>query len=256
MSAEKVKWRLAIVDTETTGLSEEDQIVELAIVSLTPGDPSWRALPQWSTLIRPSCPVTVGARATHHIGDDELREAPSVPALLLRRGLPELGHQGESDFPNLPAVDDVIFVAHNAGFDRRMLVQSGVHPDLLPPRTICTWRASLHLYQDAPSHSNQVLRYFLGVDVPLCGLAPHRALADALTTAAILERMLETETVERLLELTTLPVLLRTVRFGQHRGKLWEELDVGMLRWVLKRDFGEDEKFTASHWLMKKEGRT
>ena len=255
MSAKRIRWRLAVVDVETTGLTEQDQVVELAIVSLTPGDLSWRALPQWSTLIRPSCPVSVQARATHHIGNDELRDAPSVAALLLRRGLPELGHPGESEVANVPAVDDVVLVAHNAGFDRRMLVQSGVHPDLLPPRTICTWRVALHLFPDAPSHSNQVLRYYLGVDVPLCGLAPHRALADALTTAAILEQMLETETVERLLELTTLPVLLRTVRFGQHRGKLWEDLDPGMMRWILKRDFGDDEKYTAQHWLDKKEKR-
>jgi hypothetical protein len=35
----------------------------------------------------------------------------------------------------------------------------------------------------------------------------------------------------------------------QHRGKLWSEVDTGFLQWMLDKDFGEDEIFTAWHWI-------
>jgi exodeoxyribonuclease X len=119
----------------------------------------------------------------------------------------------------------------------------------------------MHLWPDAPSYKNQVLRYWLGLEVPFLGSAlyPHRALYDALVTAALVERMLQTHTVEELLLLTTEPVLLKTIRFGTHRGKLWEEVPDGYLRWILrqgqKKDDADEEGFdldvihTARHWI-------
>ena len=246
---------LAVVDTETTGLEETDQIVELAIVMIDPERAARTEWSAWSSLIRPSCPVSLGARATHHILDAELAEAPSVTELLPARGLPEFGRPAESEVEdNEVDPERVVFVAHNAAFDRRMLVQSGFHPEILPPRTICTWRVALHLYPEAPGHSNQVLRYFLGVEPPPCDLPPHRALPDALVTASILERMLKERSVSDLIKLTSEPAVLHRVTFGQHRGKLWSELDSGMLHWVLKRNFDDDTKHTARHHLEQRSG--
>lgn len=242
---------LAVTDCETSGLEETDQIVELAIVTLSD---KGKQKSQWSTLIRPSCPISLGARATHHITDAELADAPSVTEMLLSRGLPEFGRP-PNGLSNLAKANDIVLVAHNAEFDRRMLVQSGIHPDLLPRRTICTYKVSLHMFPDAPGHSNQVLRYYLGVEPPKCDLPPHRALPDALVTAAILSHMLQLDTAERLVELTSTPVLLKKVHFGQHRGKLWSELDSGMLQWVLKKKFDEDVMHTARYHLNARQGR-
>lgn len=249
--------QLIVVDTETSGLEETDQVCELALVTLKYSDPvvtkrSWFIADAWSSLVKPSCPISIPARATHHITDAELANAPSMTSLLLKRGLPEFGATSVGG----PLVTDPVFCAHNAAFDRRMLEQSGVHPSLLPTKTICTWRCSLHLFPDSPGHSNQVLRYFLNVTPESCDLPPHRALPDALTTAAILCRMLEVESAERLVELTSTPVLLSRVHFGQHRGKYWRDLDVGMLRWVLspQRKFDEDTCHTARYWLNEKAG--
>jgi exodeoxyribonuclease X len=242
--------QLIVVDTETSGLEETDQVCELAFVTISTKKDKWQVTSAWSNLIKPSCPISIPARATHHISDDELEGAPSMTTLLLKRGLPEFGVTSVGG----PLITDSIFCAHNAAFDRRMLVQSGIHPSLLPERTICTWRCALHLYPDSPGHSNQVLRYFLNVEPEPCDLPPHRALPDALVTATVLCRMLEVESAERLVELTSTPVLLSRVNFGQHRGKYWRDLDVGMLRWVLSRDFKEDEKYTARYWLNEKTG--
>lgn len=257
---------LSVTDTETTGVSEADQVVELAVVLTRatervvtrPRTKSGRDV-RWSSLIRPTCPVSPEGRAAHHLTDSELAEAPTMAELLERRGLPEFGR--------VPALDEEhVLVAHNAEFDLRMLAQSGVPAALLPVRTICTWRCAQHLFPNAPRHSNQVLRYHLGLIVKLpIGVPPHRALPDALVTQALVERMLETHTVDQLVGLTAQPVLQQTCRIGQYRDRPWSVVDIGFLRWIARqgprrpgpgdRDVGFDEDvlFAARHWLEQRE---
>lgn len=229
--------RLVVLDTETTGLSETDQVVELAAVDVTVRTARKKeivsGMRSWSTLVKPTCPVSIEARATHHITDEELVDAPDVEQL---RG--RLGDEWAGD----------VMVAHNLDFDERMLRQSGF--GTLPERKICTWRCALHKYPDSPRHSNQALRYYLGIDAPrVRGLPPHRALPDALVTAALLLQMLEISSVQELEELTAQPALLRKVTFGKYRGQLWSEMDEGFLRWILSRDFDGDVRYTAKHWI-------
>lgn len=222
---------LVICDTETTGLGPEDQVVEIALVT---------DAHKWSSLVRPSCPVSSEARAAHHILDAELAEAPTMS---------ELVHSGALRSLTEP---ETVLVAHNAQFDRRMLSQCGVPTT---DRVICTHRCSLHLFPQAPRHSNQVLRYWLDLLVPSLMDIPHRALPDALVTRALLYRMLMECTAERLMELSGAPVLLDKVAFGKYRGSRWSELDVGYLNFVLnKANFGVDERFTARHWLDRRRG--
>jgi exodeoxyribonuclease X len=175
--------------------------------------------------------------------------------LLLARGMPEYGHNVDTNNPILTvAPEDIVFCAHNAKFDRQMLIQSGVHPALLPEHTICTWKCARHLYPDEAKYSNQSLRYSLGLDPLFLTIGPpHRALPDVAVTGALLVHMLKEHTVEELVELTGKPVLLKRMTFGKYSGKLWEDVDVSYLRWLLGQDFGEDEKYTARYWLNVKE---
>lgn len=224
--------RLVVVDTETTGLTEADQVVEVAAVLLVDGVVESRM----TTLVRPTVPVQVLARAAHHITDAELAGAP--PASEVARWLP----------------DADVFVAHNAEFDRRMLVQSGL--TALPPLTLCTYRAALHLFPDAPGWSNQALRYYLELDVRLDG-PPHRALPDATVTAAILQRMLAMRPVDELVALRTTPLLLKTCRLPKHRDKAWESVPSDYMEWVLgaKPPFDDDTRYTCQHWLDERKRR-
>lgn len=225
--------RIVVVDTETTGDTETDQVCEVAAVTLNVTQTGELVgVRTWSSLFRPTVPVRHEARAAHHITDEQL-----IGASLVTECLP------------LPIVGDIV-AAHLAEFDVRMLVQSGVPRTLLPERVICTWRCSMHLWPQAPKHSNQTLRYYLGVE-PLKKVKgpPHRALPDALVTASLLLAALREKTPEQLVELTTMPVMLHTVRFGKYRGQLWETLDDGYLHWILSKDFDADAKFTAQHWI-------
>ena len=89
-----------------------------------------------------------------------------------------------------------MFVAHKWAFEAQWL--EGYlhgHP------SICTYKAALRVWPDAPGYSNQVLRYWLrpkGFSPAIAG-TPHRALPDAYVTAFVLRELLEMETVEELI---------------------------------------------------------
>ena len=215
-----------VVDTETTGVDEQAEAVELAVV-----EAGW----QWHSLVRPLGKVNCEARATHHITDRELKRAPTMEKLLARN-------------PWLFSAD--YLVAHNALFDVGILENSRVPKARLPKGIICTLRCASHIYPEAPSFKNQVLRYYLDLKPTMPrGLPPHRALPDAIVTHALLRNMLRKYSLEELAEMTKQPVLLRLVRFGMHRGQLWSAVPVEYLQWILKKDFDEDVTYTANHWL-------
>src|SRR5579863_1131253 len=105
--------QLTVVDTETSGLEDTDQVCELALVTLESSTKKnkegwkdkWHVTGAWSSLIKPSCPISIPARATHHITDAELKDAPSMTGLLLKRGFPEFGVTSTGG----PPVSDPIF---------------------------------------------------------------------------------------------------------------------------------------------------
>lgn len=228
---------IAVIDTETTGNEDADQVCEIAVVGVTMGGVG-RGRDQ---LIKPTCSISPVARAVHHITDEELRCAPTMTELMQRR------------ISLLNILKNADYVAgHSVDFDLKMLAQSGF--ECAKPK-VCTWVCARHLWPNAPAYGNQVLRYWLNLDVPRTKHPPHRAMTDALATACLLTKMLETKHIANLVELTVTPVLLQKVTFGKYRGLTWREVrlkDRGYLAWILRQDdFGADERHTAQHWQSK-----
>jgi exodeoxyribonuclease X len=219
--------QVIVIDTETTGFeAATNSLVEFAAVI----DEHW-----YHSLVKPTTPISFGAMATHHITPDMVEDAPSLDDVISNFVSPE---------------DDVVLVAHNAGFDMSFM------PEWLRAKEwICTWRCALHIYPDAESHSNQSLRYELGLDVsdlpPEAGGMAHRALYDAWVTAKLYARIVADsgKSVEELVELTKAPVLQKKVRFGKHANQLWSEVPKDYLRWVLRQDFDRDVLHTAEFHL-------
>jgi exodeoxyribonuclease X len=237
---------ISVLDTETTGLVPGD-VVEIAKVDvqLTDEDTNtWAINDRRSALVRPSCPISYEAMACHHI-TNEMVEVTDLEN-------PGSGDGMRSDvmswFDSVSPFAPVV-AAHNAAFDRQFL------PELADRKWICTYRCALHLWPDAPSHSNQVLRYFLGLDVSdmptEAGATPHRAMYDAWVTAKLLQRMLSDHSVEELLRLTVEPVLLGTCKFGnKYRGRQWADVPADYLRWIARQDdMNPDVLHTARYYL-------
>lgn len=230
--------KVRVIDFETTDSDKAKKAgkpVGIIQIGFTDVTDAGTILPPVQHFVNPGLPISPEARAVHHIADEDIVGAMSPDAacsLLMSEMEP-----GD------------IFSAHNAPFER-MFFSGGMHD------WICTLACAKHIYPDAASHSNQALRYSLGVDAefewPDLAMPPHRAGPDTYVTAHILRRMMQRHTLPELIGLTRAPVLLRTVTFGKHEGTLWADLDDGFLRWVLDKDFDADVKHTARHWLARR----
>lgn len=220
---------IAVVDTETTGTGNSDSVVEVAMV----GVPTKEQI-EFCSLVRPTCPISIESMAAHHITEEEVADAPPL----------------DDVYQHMPLMGVEYIVAHNMEFDRRFL------PMLADRKWICTWKCAMHIWPDAPSYSNQVLRYWLKVQPPehiRKIYHPHRAIFDTWITALIFEKMLESRTAECLFLLSTQPVVLKKVRFGKHNGQLWADVPRDYLVWVLKqKDMDADVLHTARFWMGQK----
>lgn len=224
---------LRVIDLETTGDSFNDGgVVEIGWQDLALGpDGAWalRGDPQ-AMLIRPGHPISPVTSAIHHIVDEDVAGAlgwvEAAPAVLRPPGV-------------------LALAAHRAAFEQRWCA-----PSLSGrARWICTYKCALRLWPDAPTHSNQGLRYWRrpeGLD-RATGLPAHRAGPDAYVTAYHLRDMLALVSVEQLLGWSREPALLVRVPTGPLRGRRWHDLDEPSLDRVLAGEFGQnsDMLFTA-----------
>lgn len=168
--------------------------------------------------------------AIHHLVDEDVAGAP---------GWTEIAP------PVLQPPGVLALAAHRASFEQRWCT-----PRLSGrARWICTYKCALRLWSDAPSHSNQGLRYWRRPDglERGTGLPAHRAGPDAYVTAHHLRDMLSLASVERLLAWSAEPALLVRVPSGALRGRSWKDLDDASLGRVLAGEFGRnsDMMFTA-----------
>ncbi len=227
-----------IVDIETTGLDpEKDRIVEIACVATT----ATEVLGMWAALVD-GRPCNAETSAIHGLTDEDLENA--VPWEDAQFSLALFASR----------FGDPIYAAHNAAFDK-----SFVDPESDP--WLCTKRLAMHLLPSAPSHKNQVLRYWRDLKVDTFGILPHRALADCLVTAALLRDLLKNgplgrgETVEELIASAESPVLLLNMPKGKHRGPI-ADVPTDYISWALgprgMTDMDRDLRFTLETEMRKR----
>ena len=157
-----------------------------------------------------------------------------------------------------PLIEDVIgrfkgadaYVAHNCEFE-----QSFIGKYLGESTWICTYKCALRVWPDLISHSNQALRYMLGLINPhgidRKTLNPHRALSDAIVTSAIFEQILKQAKWSDLVQWSAEPALLTVLGFGKHRRQRFDQAPRDYLEWIAdgQNDLREDVRFSARHWV-------
>ncbi len=236
--------KLLFLDTETTGNEEKDYLCEIAYIC---GDIKKEAM------FKPQVPITVGSMAVHHITNKMVKD----------RG-PFIGSPEYNEIKNLLADESNIFVAHNAMFDIKMIKKEGLDVK----KYICTLRVARHLdpEEKIESYRLQYLRYLLEIEVD--GTA-HDALGDVLVLeqlfARLQKKIMETdnisadEAIEKMIEISSTPSLIKSFKFGKHNGKTVAEvakIDAGYLDWLLKQKMeneGDEEDwiYTLRHYLGK-----
>lgn len=232
-------------DTETTGNEQKDFLIQIAYKH---DDKTFTGLYKAPFKVPPE------ASAVHHISNKMLEGKPSFK---------ESGDQKK--IKKLFEDKDSIVVAHNAPFDLNMLKKE----DIEPKKFICTLKLSRYLDPDEKigRYNLQYLRYLLDFNIEA---QAHDAMGDVLVLEKLFERLkskiieqdkiTEEEAIEKMIEVSSKPLLIKTLNFGKHKGKKVEEvlrIDRGWLEWLLaekeKSDTIEHEDwiYTLKYYLNK-----
>jgi DNA polymerase-3 subunit epsilon len=158
-----------LIDTETTGFGASARLVEVAALHVRSND----VVRRYESLVRPDVPIPRPATRVHGISDAMVRTAP--PEAVVVRAL--------RDFIGARPL-----VAHNAGFDAAVLRGAFSRAGLPAPGCVmwCSVRLARRFVADAPAYNLGALAQHLA----LPAVPAHRAMADALTTQALVGAIL------------------------------------------------------------------
>jgi len=234
--------KLIFFDTETTGNTEKDFLCQIAYKM---GNESF------SGTYKPPIKIPPEASAVHHITNKMVAdkivfsESPDSKKIKI-----------------LFESENSIVVAHNAQFDLMIIKKENI----LPKKFICTLRLARYLDPEGKieKYNLQYLRYLLELEVEATA---HDALGDVLVLEQLFERLKnklkknenlnDEQSIEKMIEISSHPSLLKTIPFGKYNGKTIEEIlriDKGYLEWLLKSklesdQIDEDWIYTLKHYL-------
>lgn len=225
---------IRVIDFETTGTEPPAEVCEVGTCDLDLENRRIHTPRTWMCGVDTMPPEV---RAVHHITLAECEGWNKFDAAVMFDG-------ARNAHPDAAAI-----AAHNAEFETKFFEPT--------KPVICTYKAALRVWPDAPSHSNGALRYWLedqgkiAPDHPLTQPA-HRAGPDAYVTAHILLALFDAGATGReMVAWTKEPRQLPTCPIGaEWRGKKWAEVDGGFLRWMTNNATMEaDFKWNAQREL-------
>lgn len=245
--------RIRVIDLEFTGDGPADGgLIEIGFWDLVSdeddlaGSPiNWRVGEGRGRFCNPGMSISPESQAVHHIDDADVADAPKWKSLFAG-----LLKQADAD-------GVIAYAAHGADTE-----SAWMHPDWLgetPLPVLCTYKAALRVWPDAPQHKNQTLRYWrrpAGLDRELASPA-HRAAPDAYVTAHLLRDLLNDEgvSIEQMIKWSSQPALTVRCYLGAYRnegkGTLWADVETSMLEWIISKGFEDkpDIRFTAEYHL-------
>ena len=223
---------VCFLDTETTGTGENDKVIQLGYMVLGAHE-----IEVHNDFCSCDAEISFGAMEVHGITPDMLEGKPTCQETTAYKRLQELN------------TNDNYMIIHNAPFDLGMLEKEGFNTQM---KVIDTLRVAKHVLPDEDAHRLQYFRYkfelykeeqkeadALGIEVKA-----HDAIGDVLILKLLLsklrtlvqEQFPDSNPVDKMVELTSTPILIQTFRFGKHKGKTLQEVatsDAGYMRWML-----------------------
>ncbi|MDF1884233.1 3'-5' exonuclease [Sulfurimonas sp. SAG-AH-194-C21] len=236
-----------ILDTETTGVSETDRVIQLGYVVL-----GTNPIEVHNEFNSTDIPIGFGAMEVHGITPDLLEGKVICTETSAYKRLEELN------------TNDNYLIIHNAPFDIKMLEKEGFNVQM---KVIDTLRVAKHILPDEDAHRLQYFRYKMELykeeekEAATLGVVvkAHDAIGDVLVLKLLLSKLRiavqeaypSENPVEKMVDLTNTPILVKTFRFGKHKGKELVEVareDAGYLRWMLSNmdNLDEDMKYSIN----------
>lgn len=241
-----------ILDTETTGTGESDRVIQLGYIVLGAKEAEVQ-----NDFCSSDIPISFGAMEVHGITPDMIEGKPTCKETAAYKRLLEL---------NTP---DNYMIIHNAPFDLGMLEKEGFNTQM---KVIDTLRVAKHVLPDEEAHRLQYFRYKMEIykeeqkEADALGIVvkAHDAIGDVLILKLLLSKLREEVTkqfpdenaVEKMVDLTNTPILVKSFRFGKYKGKTLQEVaasDAGYLRWMLTgmENLDEDMRYSINSVLGK-----
>lgn len=222
-----------ILDTETTGVDEEDRIIQLGYMVL-----SSTGIEVYNELCSSEINIKYPAMETHGIVPQMLENKPICVETEAYNKLLELN------------TDKNYLIIHNAPFDLTMLEKEGFKVAM---KVIDTLRVARHIFPDEEAHRLQFFRYKMELykqedeEAKKLGIVvkAHDAIGDVLILKLFLSKLKEKvkqlypdeNPVEKMVELTNTPVIVKKLNFGKYKGETLEDIaikDKQYLKWILK----------------------
>jgi DNA polymerase III epsilon subunit-like protein len=246
--------KLIFFDTETTGNTEKDFLCQIAYKFAASANGSGEPKDEsFSGLYKPLIKIPPEASAVHHITNKMIEDKITFSESPDYKKIKELFES-----------DNVVVVAHNAQFDLMIIKKENI----IPKNFICTLRLARYLDPEGKieRYNLQYLRYLLELEVEATA---HDALGDVLVLEKLFEQLKkkimeseslsEDEAIEKMIEVSSHPSLLKFINFGKHNGKEVAEIariDPGYLEWLLAQKLESDQVdedwiYTLKHYLGK-----
>jgi len=242
--------KYVILDTETTGIGENDRIIQLGFMVL-----GAKEIEVYNEFYSSEVDISFEAMEVHGITPDMLEGKPSCVDSEAYKRLCELNSK------------ENYLIIHNADFDIGMLQKEGFVNEM---KVIDTLRVSKHVLPDEESHRLQYFRYKMGLykeeekEAEELGIVvkAHDAIGDVLVLKLLLSKLrvvvqssfIGENPVEKMVELTQTPIFEHYFRFGKYRGKTLKEIavsDAPYLRWLLKNmeNLDDDMRYSINKVL-------
>ncbi len=239
-----------LFDTETTGNQEEDRVIQFgAMIVDQKGD-----IEPYDEFCSSSIEIKLEAMEIHNITPNLLEGKPVATQTKFYKRLEELNSSKN------------FLIAHNISFDIKMLEKEGF---LNQYKLIDTLRCAKHLFPKLAYHRLQYLRYALELykkeeeeaSKYNITIKAHDAIGDVLVMKLFLTKLVgkcreiypDYNPIEKLVELTRTPVLIKTFKFGKYKDKEIKEIakeDSRYLNWMRSNmDLDEDLKYTLDKIL-------
>ena len=194
---------LIFLDTETTGLEEQDRLFQIAYEFQGK---------EYNELFKPIVPITIEAMETTNFTNKDVKDKKPFQGSKMEKHLQEI-------------LKDNILVAHNAKFDVKMLEKEGLRVG----KFIDTLKIARHLDPQAKlgAYRLQYLRYALDLEIEEA--QAHDALGDIRVLKALFIRLYEKllkeindekSVIEKMIEISETPILIRRINFGKYKGQL------------------------------------
>ncbi|MCX6075544.1 MAG: exonuclease domain-containing protein [Campylobacterales bacterium] len=239
-----------LLDTETTGTGENDRVIQLGYIVL--GEPKPEVQNDFCSC---DTAISFGAMEIHGITPEMIETKPTC--------------QETTAFKRLQALntDENYIIIHNAPFDLGMLEKEGFNTKM---KVIDTLRVAKHIFADEEAHRLQYFRYKMELykeeqkEADALGIVvkAHDAIGDVLVLKLFLSKLRgavqkqfpKENPVEKMVDLTNTPILVKSFKFGKYKGKTLEEVaksDAGYLRWMLTgmENLDEDMRYSINRVL-------